>query len=78
MDKQTCARVIHALAALRDCNGDVEKAAAKLGTSPEYMTGALAEAGPNFYVDPGDGRLIPSQMGLRFATQVHVFPHVSW
>jgi hypothetical protein len=78
LDRQTGGRVIHALAALRDCCGDVAGAAAKLDISQEQLIAAIEEVGPNFYEMPGDGRVLPSRIGLRFADQVDVFPYVSW
>ena len=27
---------------------------------------------------PGDGRIIPSEVGLQFATRVDMFPYVNW
>jgi len=78
MDIHTTGRAIHALAALRDCNGNVAEAAVKLGISQEMLVSALTEVGPTFYEQPGDGKIIPSEVGLRFATRVDMFPYVNW
>jgi len=78
MDVHATGRVIHALAALRDCNGNVEEAAVKLGISEETLIRALAEVGSNFYDRLDDGRICPTPMGLRFAGRVGTFPRVNW
>jgi DNA-binding transcriptional LysR family regulator len=78
MDTHIAGRAIHALAALRDCNGNIAEAAAKLGISQNRLVGALAEAGPAFYEQLNDRTIIPSELGLRFASRVDVFPYVNW
>ena len=78
MDVNSTGRIIHALAALRDSNGDIERAAAAKGISPETLLRALSEAGSNFYAQAGDGRILPTEMGLRFAGQEGAFPYVNW
>ena len=78
MDIQTTGQVIHALAALRDCNGNLAQAAARLGVSEDAIRRALAQAGPNFYTQSADGSIQPTEMGLRFADRVGTFPHVNW
>jgi len=78
MDIHTTGRAIHALAALRDCNGNVAEAAAKLDITPKQLVGALAEVGPAFYEQRADGKMVPTQIGLRFATRVETFPYVNW
>ena len=77
-DINSTGRVIHALAALRDADGDVAKAAAAKGISPDALLKALAEGGANFYATSDDGRIRPTETGLRFANQVAAFPHVNW
>lgn len=78
MDKQTGAQVVHALAALRDCNGNVAEACAKLDISAEQLLRPLEEVGSNFYEMTGDGRIVPSIVGLRFASQIDIFPYANW
>jgi len=78
MNAQSAGRVIHALAALRDCDGNAANAASKLGISEETLIRALAEVGSNFYDQTGDGRIIPTHMGLRFAEAIDTFPYVNW
>jgi hypothetical protein len=78
MDTHTTGRAIHALAALRDCNGDVAAAATKLGTSQERLISALRAVGPTFYEQSGDGKILPSEVGLRFASRADMFPYVNW
>ena len=78
MDVNATGRVIHALAALRDSDGNVQVAAVNLGISKETLLRALAEVGPKFYEELGDGRILPTPMGLRFADRVGTFPYVNW
>ncbi|MDQ3742091.1 MAG: hypothetical protein M3389_14215 [Actinomycetota bacterium] len=78
MDVNSTGRVIHALAALRDADGDVATAAASKGIPPEILIRALAEGGANFYEQTPDGRVRPTAMGLRFAEQEAAFPYVNW
>jgi hypothetical protein len=78
MDIQTTRRVIHALAALRDHNGDVAGAAGKLGISEKVLIQAVASGGPNLFEQSGDGKIQPTHMGLRFAARVDDFPYANW
>ena len=78
MDTHAAGRAIHALAALRDCNGNIAEAATKLDISQKRLVSALAEAGPAFYEQPNERTIIPSELGLRFASRVDMFPYVNW
>ncbi len=78
MDINSTGRVIHALAALRDANGDIGAAASAKGISEEVLLRALSEGGSNFYEKTPDGRIVPTATGLGFADQIHAFPHVTW
>jgi len=64
MDVNATARAIHLLAALRDCEGSVGAAAAKLGISEEKLLSALHEVGSNFSERSSDGRVYPTPMGF--------------
>jgi hypothetical protein len=78
LDVNATGRAIHALAALRDANGDIVSAAAKLGIAEAVLLQAVSEAGPKLFQQAADGSINPTQMGLRFAEQVHAFPYVNW
>lgn len=78
VDVNSTGRTIHALAALRDSNGDVAKAARRLGVRADQVVGAVETGGGALYERLGDGRIMPTQMGRGFADRVSTFPHVSW
>ena len=78
MDVHETGRAIHALAALRDSNGEVDRAAQVLGISPAKLVQAVEGGGAALYERLGDGRIMPTQMGLGFAERSSTFPHVSW
>lgn len=78
MDIHSTGRAIHALAALRDSNGDVAKAAGRLGIRPDQVVEAVETGGSALYERLGDGRIMPTQMGLGFAERISTFPYVNW
>lgn len=78
MDINSTGRIVHALAALRDAEGDVQQAASRLGISEETLRRAIAEGGATFFEEGAAGTVKPTAMGSRFADRADTFPYVNW